>query len=74
MWKDNGIVAFYNDSKSDLDSRLKSYEEIVQTDEKQATEFQKTYHDFEKIYFKKLSDVVKGVQGETANSQGVKME
>lgn len=36
MWKDNGIVAFYNDSKSDLDERLKTYEAIVLVDEKQA--------------------------------------
>lgn len=36
MWKELGICAFYEQSKSNLDDRLKDYETIVQMDEKQA--------------------------------------
>jgi len=33
---------------------LQEYEKIVQQDEQQAASFQETYHNFEKVYFKKL--------------------
>lgn len=74
MWEEQGISEFYESSAAELATRISEYEKIVEQDENQAKQFQETYHSFEKVYFKKLQEIVKSEQAATANVQGEKME
>jgi len=73
MWEEQGISDFYESSSSELAARIVEYDKIVDQDESQAKHFQETFHSFEKMYFKKLQEIVKGEQAATANSKGVDM-
>ena len=71
---DQGIRNFFIDQELDLKSRIDSYEYIAEEDRKQADDYQQTYANFEKKYFKGLQEVIDELKEGFAGEAGVAMD